>query len=232
MRLRQGALDRATVYPTRPAEAAARFAAEGASLIHVVDLDGAALGKPQNLEALGEIRRAVKCRLEVSGGLRSLEAVGRALDAGADYVSVASAALTEPGFLAAACRRHAGRVFASLDLRAGRPAVKGWVEMAALSVEQALERFGAAGAAAVIVTDIDRDGMEAGTNSELLEGIARQAGGVAVIASGGVAGLDDIRQLSRLAAIGVRGVIVGRALYEGRFTLAQALAEAACASGS
>ena len=225
MRLWRGEMDRATVYGSDPAAAARTFEAEGAQIIHVVDLDGAITGAPRNLESISAIRAAVGCGLDVSGGLRTADSVRAAIAAGANYVSIGSAAMLDPSMLAEACREHPGRVFGSLDVREGRLAIKGWRETSQLIVAEALKRFQAAGIAAIILTDISRDGTQSGVNIEFYEKVARTSG-TPVIASGGVARLDDVVALSKLFQRGLVGVITGRALYEGRFTLAQAIAAA------
>jgi phosphoribosylformimino-5-aminoimidazole carboxamide ribotide isomerase len=226
VRLWRGEMDRATVYGSDPAAAARAFEAEGAQIIHVVDLDGAIAGAPRNLESIRAIRAAVGCGLDVSGGLRTADSVRAAIAAGADYVSIGSAAMLDPSMLAEVCREHPGRVFGSLDVREGRLAIKGWRETSQLVVAEALERFQQVGIATVILTDISRDGTQTGVDIEMYETVARSSE-TPVIASGGVAGLDDVVALSRLFQRGIVGVITGRALYEGRFTLGQAIAGAA-----
>jgi phosphoribosylformimino-5-aminoimidazole carboxamide ribotide isomerase len=225
VRLMRGAMDRATVYGADPAAVARRFEDEGARLIHVVDLDGAIAGEPRNLGAIRAIRGAVRCELDVSGGLRSMGAIGRAVAAGADRISIGTAAFLNPALLAEACKAMPGRVFGSIDLRDGKLAIKGWVETVALTLAEAAERLGRAGVAAVIVTDIARDGTEAGVD---IEGVRAAAGavGIPTIASGGLASIADVMKLKALFAEGVVGAITGRALYEGRFTLAEAIAAA------
>jgi len=223
VRLVRGEMGRATVYGNEPAATARRFESEGAELIHIVDLDGAITGAPRNLDSVHAIRAAVKCRLDVSGGLRTIASVREVFAAGADIVSIGSAALLNPELIAKACAEFPGRVFGSLDLRGGRLAVKGWVETSEMTIAEAAGRFRAAGVAAVVVTDITRDGTEAGANTAMFAETALLAS-VPVIASGGVATLGDVRELSGLFASGVVGVISGRALYEERFTLAQAFA--------
>lgn len=230
VRLLRGEMDRATVYGQDPAATARAFENEGARIIHVVDLDGAIAGAPGNLESIRAIRSAVGCALDVSGGLRTVDSVRAAIAAGADYVSIGSAAMLNPAMLAEACREHPGRVFGSLDVREGRLAIKGWRETSQLLVADALERFQQAGVAAVILTDISRDGTENGVDIEMYEAVARSSK-TPVIASGGVARLDDIIALRRLFQRGIAGVITGRALYEGRFTVAQAIAAAAADEG-
>lgn len=226
VRLFRGAMDRATVYGSDPSAVAQGFANDGARMIHVVDLDGAVAGEPRNLDAVRKIRAAAPaCTLDVSGGLRTMESISQVLEAGADHVSIGSAAFLNPELLVEACKAFEGRVFGSLDLRDGKLAIKGWVETSALTVEQASRRFRDAGVAALIVTDISRDGTEAGANVESAARTAKRFG-LPVIASGGVAALDDVRRLTPLFSTGVVGVIIGRALYEGRFTVAEAIAAA------
>ncbi|HZO83008.1 MAG TPA: HisA/HisF-related TIM barrel protein [Candidatus Binataceae bacterium] len=225
VRLWQGKMDRATVYGSDPAATARGFAEAGAEIIHVVDLDGAAIGAPRNLAALRTIRTVAGCALDFSGGLRTIESVREAFAAGADYVSIGSAAILNRQLLDDACREFPARILGSLDVRDGRLAIRGWRETSALGVNEALERFRSAGVAAVILTDIARDGTERGVDAEMYAGVGRAAG-IPVIASGGVARLEDIVELRRMFAHGVAGVITGRALYEGRFGLAQAIAAA------
>jgi phosphoribosylformimino-5-aminoimidazole carboxamide ribotide isomerase len=226
VRLWRGEMDRATVYGSDPAAAARAFEAEGAQIIHVVDLDGAIAGAPRNMESIRAIRAAVGCGLDVSGGLRTAASVRAAIAAGANYVSIGSAAILDPPMLAEACREYPGRVFGSLDVREGRLAIKGWHETSQLVVAEALERFQRVGIAAVILTDISRDGTQIGVDIEMYGTVARTSG-TPVIASGGVARLDDVVALSRLFRRGIVGVITGRALYEERFTLGQAIAAVA-----
>ncbi len=222
VRLWRGEMDRATVYGQNAAATARAFESEGARIIHVVDLDGAIAGAPQNLESIRAIRAAVACLLDVSGGLRTVESVRAAISAGADYVSIGSAAMLDPSMLVNVCREHPGRVFGSLDVRDGRLAIKGWGETSQLVVADALERFQRAGVAAVILTDISRDGTEIGVDIEMYERLARSSE-TPVIASGGVARIEDLVALSRLFQHGLAGAVTGRALYEGRFTLSQAI---------
>ena len=223
VRLLRGDMNRATVYGADPAATARSFADDGAQLIHIVDLDGAIAGAPRNLAAIRAIRAAVTCRLDVSGGLRTIESIDTVIDAGADYVSIGSAAFLQPDLVREACQRLPGRVFGSLDARGGKLAIKGWVETSDLTIADAAIRFRDAGVAAVIVTDIARDGTESGANLAMFAEAAHLAA-VPVIASGGVARLEDLRSLKDLFAQGVVGAITGRALYEGRFALADALA--------
>jgi phosphoribosylformimino-5-aminoimidazole carboxamide ribotide isomerase len=243
VRLLRGDMNRATVYGADPAATARSFASAGAELIHIVDLDGAIAGMPRNLASVRAIRDALaspaqypgphretetatrpmkRCRLDVSGGLRNLEAIDAAIDAGADVVSIGSAAFLNPALIREACVRYPGRIIGSLDVRDGNLAIKGWVETSALTVAEAAIRFREAGVAAVIVTDISRDGTESGANVAVFAEAARLAR-VPVVASGGVASLDDLRRLKELFHEGIVGAITGRALYEGRFSLSDAI---------
>ena len=222
VRLLHGDMSRVTVYGSDPGVVARRFEDAGAELIHIVDLDGAIAGAPRNLEAVAEIRASVKCAIDVSGGLRTIDAVRAMFAGGADRVSIGSAALLDPALVRSACAEFPGRVFGSLDIRDGRLAVKGWVETSQLTLVEAADRFRAAGVAAAIVTDIARDGAQAGVDADRMAEIA-SAVRLPVIASGGVASLDDIRALRARFDAGVVGVVVGRALYEGNFTLTEAI---------
>jgi phosphoribosylformimino-5-aminoimidazole carboxamide ribotide isomerase len=225
VRLLRGAMDKATVYGSDPAAVARGFESQGAAIVHVVDLDGAIAGEPKNLAAIRAIRSAVRCELDVSGGLRTMDSIRKVIDAGATRVSIGSAAFLNPALLNAACAALPGKIFGSLDARDGKLAIKGWVETSALTIAEAARRFREAGVAAAIVTDISRDGTEAGINLETIRATARGIG-LPMIASGGVATLSDIAKLKTLFAEGVVGVITGRALYEGRFTVAEAIAAA------
>jgi phosphoribosylformimino-5-aminoimidazole carboxamide ribotide isomerase len=223
VRLMRGEMDRATVYASDPAEVAREFERGGAELIHVVDLDGAIAGEPRNLEAIARIRAAVSIEIDLSGGLRTIDAVRSAFAAGADRISLGSIAFLDPSILEHACREFSGKVFGSVDARDGLLAIKGWIETSSMTVSEGIARFRDAGVDAVILTDIARDGAQKGVDAVAMAGYA-QAGGVRVIASGGVASLADIAALSRRFRDGVVGVVVGRAIYQRNFTLAEAIA--------
>ncbi|MGH7778203.1 MAG: HisA/HisF-related TIM barrel protein [Candidatus Binataceae bacterium] len=223
VRLLRGDMARATVYGSDPAAAARKFEAQGAELIHIVDLDGAVAGAPRNLAATRRIRAAVRCAIDVSGGLRTIESVRAAFASGADRVSIGSAAFLKPELVRGACTEFPGRIFGSLDIRDGKLAIKGWVETSALSVERAARIFREAGVSVLTVTDIARDGAETGVDAARMAVLAHRAR-LPVIASGGVAALSDLRGLADRFADGVIGAIVGRALYEGRFELSEAIA--------
>ncbi|MGH7949395.1 MAG: HisA/HisF-related TIM barrel protein [Candidatus Binataceae bacterium] len=223
VRMVHGELSRTTVYSRDPAAVACEFERDGAEIIHVVDIDGAFTGTPRNLSSVRAIRAAVKCALDVSGGLRTIADVRAVAAAGADYVSIGSAAVLNPGLLRDACAEIPGRVFGSLDIREGRVAIKGWVEASGSRATDLVVGFRDAGVAAAIVTDIGRDGTERGIDADHAA-FAVRPDGLRVILSGGVANLADIRLTRDYFAQGVVGVIVGRALYEGRFRLAEAIA--------
>jgi phosphoribosylformimino-5-aminoimidazole carboxamide ribotide isomerase len=225
VRLYQGDMMRSTIYASDPSATASTLAEQSAELIHIVDLDGAVAGAPRNLDAIGKIRRTISCRIDVSGGLRTIESVRQLAAVGADFISIGSAAFLDPDLLTRACAELPGRIFGSIDVRDGKLAIKGWSETSELTVPQAVGRFERAGVAALIVTDISRDGTERGPNLALLSEVA-SACSTKIIASGGVGALDDIHRLKRQFRRGVAGVVIGRALYEQRFSLSQALSAA------
>jgi len=223
VRLSEGDFARETVYGDDPAGVARRWAAAGAEWLHVVDLDGARAGHPVQIELVAAICRAVSIPVQVGGGLRDREAVDHVLAAGAARVVVGTIALAAPVECEAICRAHPGRVAIGLDARAGRLRTGGWLEESSADVLEVAPRVAAMGAAAIIYTDIARDGTERGPDLEGTRAVARAAG-VPVIASGGVGRLDDVRCVAALAGDGVAGVIVGRALYTGAVRLEDALA--------
>ena len=222
MRLLHGDMSRVTVYGADPSATARRFAEEGATIIHIVDLDGAIAGEPRNLDAIVRIRAEVGCALDVSGGLRTIETIREVIAAGADRVSIGSAAFLSPDLIAQACAEFPGRVFGSLDVRDGRLAIKGWIETSPMPVAKAAELFREVGVAAAVVTDIARDGAQTGIDAQRMAEIAKGSR-LPVIASGGVSTLDDIRRRAARIDDGVVGVVVGRALYEGNFSLREAI---------
>jgi len=229
VRLRQGDFARERVYDDDPAAVARRFGEAGAAWIHVVDLDGAKDGERRQLAAVDAIVRAIdsvgitgrRPRLQVAGGLRTPDAVDAALSAGADRVVIGTAALRDPGFVAAAIERHgADRIAVALDVRGGVAVGDGWVAGSqGLAVEPAIAALSDAGVRTLAVTAIDRDGLLAGPDLDLL-GRVRAASGADILASGGVASIDDLLAIRR---IGCRGAIVGRAIYDGRIDLAEAI---------
>ena len=222
VRLFQGRMEEATVYGDDPAAMARRWVDEGAGALHVVDLDGARNGRPQNVDEVLAIRSAVAVPIQVGGGLRSHEAAAAYLEAGIERVVLGTRAAVDADFLAELCAAHPGRVAVGIDARDGRVALKGWTEIIPLEADELARRVENIGASAIIYTDIARDGTLTGPHVEAVAAVAR---GVAlpVIASGGVATVEDLRSLKALAADGVEGVIVGKALYEGTVSVAEAL---------
>lgn len=232
VRLTQGRYDDATVYERDPGAQAARFAAYGIPRLHVVDLDGAKAGRPVNGAAVAAIVRAAGAvPVQLGGGIRSLGAVERVLEGGVDRVILGTVALREPALVKDAARRFAGRVAVGIDARDGRVAVEGWTEESDLAVVELARRFEDAGVAALVHTDIARDGMLEGPNFEATAALAESVD-VPVILSGGVAREQDLVRAARDAARGVAGAIVGRALYTGAVDLAKALALVGQAGGA
>jgi phosphoribosylformimino-5-aminoimidazole carboxamide ribotide isomerase len=226
VRLQRGEMDRATTYADDPAAQAARFRAAGFGWVHVVDLDGAFAGRPANAAAVTAILGAVPgMPVQLGGGIRSMATLDAWLAAGVTRVILGSAAVKDPDFARAACRAHPGRVALGIDAKAGMVATEGWAEVSSLAALDLARRFEDAGAAAIIYTDIDRDGMLSGVNKEATLALAR-AVAIPVIASGGVASIGDVTGLAAVAGDGIEGVIIGRALYDGRIDPAAALAAA------
>ena len=224
VRLMQGDYERETVYDDSPADAARRWAEGGAEWLHVVDLDGARAGGPVNLPAIEAIAAAVDCEIEVGGGIREYRAVEDVLEAGASRVVLGTAALRDPEFLAdVLAGRGADEVVVSVDARAGQVSLAGWTESSGVDAAEAVSDLTGRGVVRFLFTPIEVDGTMEGPNLAELGRVAA-ATDASVIASGGVGNLDHLRQIARSAAENVEGVIVGRALYEGRFTVAQALA--------
>jgi phosphoribosylformimino-5-aminoimidazole carboxamide ribotide isomerase len=224
VRLRRGDMDQATVYGADPAAQARAWAAAGFEWLHVVDLDGAFAGKPANAAAVEAILDAIPGhRVQLGGGIRNLPTVEAWLAAGLTRVILGSAAVKDPAFARAACRAFPGRVALGIDAKGGMVATEGWAEVSNVSAIDLARRFEDEGAAAIIYTDIDRDGMLGGVNLDATLALAR-AVAVPVIASGGVASIADIAALAPLARDGIEGVIIGRALYDGRINPAEALA--------
>jgi phosphoribosylformimino-5-aminoimidazole carboxamide ribotide isomerase len=232
VRLRRGEMAEATVYSADPAAQARAFAAAGFAWLHVVDLDGAFAGRPANAAAAEAILAAVGPALPVQlgGGIRDMATVEAWLARGVRRVILGSAAAKDPDFARAACRAFPGRVAVGIDARGGMVATEGWARTSAVGARELALRFEDAGAVAIIYTDIERDGMLGGVNLEATVALAR-ALTTPVIASGGVASLDDLATLKAVAAEGIEGVIIGRALYDGRIDPAAALALAGAAGG-
>jgi phosphoribosylformimino-5-aminoimidazole carboxamide ribotide isomerase len=223
VRLLQGDYARETTYDADPVDAAKRWAEEGAEFLHVVDLDGAKAGEPQNLESVRRIATAVECPIQVGGGLRDQTSVAAVLDAGAERVVIGTAALRNPDFLQAMVDAYADRVVVSVDAREGKVALAGWVEISDVDVAAAVAELGERGVARFLCTAIEVDGTMEGPAVDELSRIAA-ATEAQVIASGGVGALAHLEALVGMAAPNIEGVIVGRALYEGRLTVGEAIA--------
>lgn len=224
VRLTQGDYERQTVYDADPVEAATRWVAEGAAFLHVVDLDGAKAGAPQNLDAVRRIAAAADCPIQVGGGIRDADSAAKLLAAGAARLVIGTAALRNPAFLDWALAEHGERVVVSVDARGGKVSLAGWTEATARDVADTVALLGEGGVQRFLCTEIDVDGTMQGPALDELARIAA-ATPAAVIASGGVGDLDDLETLARSAARmpNLEGVIVGRALYERRFTVAEAI---------
>lgn len=227
VRLTRGDFDAETVYDDDPVAVARAFAAAGATWIHVVDLDAARTGEPANLAVVEAIAAAVSCRIQTGGGVRSAAAAGALLLAGATRVVVGTAAVEDPGLVDDLCVLHPGAVAVGLDARGRDVAVRGWTADSGHDLLELAQRFEASGVAALVVTEIARDGTMEGPSLDQLRAVL-DATTVPVIASGGVGSIGDLDALSGLANgdRALAGAIVGRALYEGRFTLAEALERA------
>ena len=223
VRLEQGDYARETVFDEDPVGVALRFQEAGARWLHMVDLDGAREGSPQNLDAVARVVRAVRMQVELGGGIRTTETVGRVLETGLARVIVGTRAVREPKWLAEVARAYPGRVALGLDARGGDVAVEGWREGTGRNVADVLADADGLPLAAMVYTDIAKDGMMAGPAVEATADLARRTP-LPVIASGGVTTAEDV---VRLAATGViHGAIIGRALYEGTLTVADAIAAA------
>jgi phosphoribosylformimino-5-aminoimidazole carboxamide ribotide isomerase len=221
VRLFQGEMDQETVYFEDPLDAARHWLDEGATIIHIVDLDGAVEGRPVHIRQVEAICRETSLAVEVGGGLRSMETVEAVFDLGVDRVVIGTAAYSDTGFLRLLCEKFPGRIVAGIDARKGKVAVKGWKETTSMDSVELAKRCEQDGAARIIYTDITRDGTGEGVNVDETLKIAR-AVRIPVIASGGVASLEDLRTLAPLENEGVEGVVVGKALYARAFTLLEA----------
>jgi len=228
VRLRQGDMADSTVFSDDPVAMAARWHGEGARRLHIVDLDGAFAGKPVNAGIIEQISSALPdLPIQIGGGIRSLDTIGRYLEAGVCYAIIGTMAAKNPDFVREACAAFPGHIIVGIDARGGRVAVEGWASESELEATDLAKRFADVGVHAVVYTDIDRDGMMQGVNVESTVALAQQAS-LPVIASGGISDLEDVRQLMVHASAGICGAITGRAIYEGALDLgaAQAMVDA------
>lgn len=222
VRLLQGDYERETAYDADPVDAATRWASEGAEFLHVVDLDGAKAGEPRNLDAVSRIAAAAECPIQVGGGLRDADSVASVLGAGAERVVIGTAALRDPEFLDTMLASHGERVVVSVDARHGKVSLAGWTETGDVDVAAAVAELGERGVSRFLCTAIEVDGTMEGPALGELTRIAA-ATEAQVIASGGVGRLADLEALAQNAAPNVEGAIVGRALYERKFNVAEAI---------
>jgi phosphoribosylformimino-5-aminoimidazole carboxamide ribotide isomerase len=222
VRLAQGDFKRATVYGDHPADVARIWQRQGAERIHVVDLDGSLAGSPRNRTAVEDILREVDIPVELGGGIRDMATIEAYIRLGVRWVILGTAAIRNEALAREACQTFPDGIILGIDAAGGLVAVQGWTEKTAVSAAELARRYEQYRIAAIVYTDISRDGMETGVNIEATGALA-QAVGVPVIASGGVSGLQDIEQLLTIERHGVMGVIVGRSLYTGALSLEEAI---------
>lgn len=222
VRLQQGDYGRETVYDQDPLAVAERFASMGAKRLHLVDLDGAKDGKPSHMSIVSMIAKKLSIPVEIGGGIRDLETIQAYLEAGIQWIILGSVAVEKPQMVEEACRIYPGRIIVGIDAREGYVATRGWLEDSKVSALELAGRMGSFGVKEIIYTDIARDGMLTGPNLPALEEMARKSG-LSVIASGGVGSLVDLFALKTLEPLGVSGVIVGKAIYDGRLDLNEAV---------
>ena len=223
VRLKQGAMNDATVFSDDPTATARHWLAQGARRLHLIDLNGAAAGRPKNEGAIKAIAAAIgdKMPIQLGGGIRDLDTIERYLDHGVSYVIIGTAAVKTPGFLHDACTAFGGHVLVALDAKDGKVAVDGWSKMTGHDVVDLALKFQDYGVEAVIYTDIGRDGMLSGVNIDATVALARKLS-VPVIASGGLTNLDDVKALCAVESEGITGAITGRAIYQGTLNFAEA----------
>jgi len=222
VRLEQGLMEKDTVFCDNPAEQAREWAGQGAELLHLVDLDGAFAGVPKNKEAIAAIVNSISIPTQLGGGIRDMPTIEAYLALGVGRVILGTAAQRNPELVLEACRLFPGRIVVGIDAKNGMVAVKGWAEVTDARAVDLARRFEGYGVAAIIYTDISRDGMMAGPNIEATKALAK-AVSIPVIASGGVSSLKDIENLMAIETFGVTGVITGRAIYAGALKLAEAI---------
>ncbi len=222
VRLRQGRADEATIFSDSPLDVARRFIEAGASRLHVVDLDGAFLGKPANADIICRIASSTEVPVQVGGGVRNFETASRYFGAGVSRVVLGTSIVKDPEEVTRITRAYPGKVAAGIDAREGRVAIRGWVEVTGVIAADLARQIQESGVSCFIYTDIARDGMMVGPNFDAIREFARGVS-APVIASGGVTTLDDLRRIQEMEAEGVAGAIIGRALYDGSIDLAEAL---------
>jgi phosphoribosylformimino-5-aminoimidazole carboxamide ribotide isomerase len=223
VRMQQGDMARATVFNTNPAKQAKAFQDQGFEWLHLVDLDGAFAGKPVNALAVAQILKTVKIPVQLGGGIRNMKTVEAWLGEGISRVIIGTAAVREPEFVKQAARKYPGKIAVGIDARGGKVAIHGWAEETQLEAIEVAKLFEGAGVAAIIYTDVERDGMLQGLNLDSTLALS-EAVSIPVIASGGFASIDDVKALLEPRAKKLEGAIAGRALYDGRIDAAEALA--------
>ena len=223
VRLVKGDFKQETIYSEHPEEIALRWEGEGAEFLHVVDLDGALAGEPQNMDAIKRILQAVKIPVEVGGGIRSMESIDRLLSIGVSRVILGSVAVHKEELVREACSAYGNRIVVGIDAKKGIVATDGWEKSASISAVELAKKLGAFGLETIIYTDISRDGTLSGVNVTETAHLAR-ASGIKVIASGGVKSISDIEELKKRECDGIIGVIVGKSIYEGTLSLTEAIA--------
>ncbi len=224
VRLQKGDYQKVTVYSEYPTEVAKEFEAKGARFLHVVDLDGAKDGTTANFDTVEDIIKNTGLSVEIGGGVRDMERIKKYIDIGVDRVIIGTAAITEPDFLRAAVKEYGEKIVVGVDIKDGFVAIKGWLEISEVSCFDFCRHLCDIGVKTVIVTDISKDGMLSGTNTELYRELSRQFN-INIVASGGVSTLDDVKTLS---SMGIYGAIVGKAIYTGDIDLSEAIK---CADG-
>ena len=223
VRLVKGDFKQETIYSEHPEEIALRWEEGGAEFLHVVDLDGALAGEPQNMDAIKRILQAVKIPVEVGGGIRSMESIDRLLSIGVSRVILGSVAVHKEELVQEACSAYGNRIVVGIDAKKGIVATDGWEKSASISAVELAKKLGAFGLETIIYTDISRDGTLSGVNVTETAHLAR-ASGIKVIASGGVKSISDIEGLKKRECDGIIGVIVGKSIYEGTLSLTEAIA--------
>ena len=223
VRLVKGDFKQETIYSEHPEEIALRWEGEGAEFLHVVDLDGALAGEPQNMDAIKRILQAVKIPVEVGGGIRSMESIDRLLSIGVSRVILGSVAVHKEELVQEACSAYGNRIVVGIDAKKGIVATDGWEKYGGISAVELAKKLGAFGLETIIYTDISRDGTLSGVNVTETAHLAR-ASGIKVIASGGVKSISDIEELKKRECDGIIGVIVGKSIYEGTLSLTEAIA--------
>ena len=223
VRLTEGRFDAETVFADDPAEMALKWAGLGAEFLHLVDLDGALAGEGRNVPVIERILQSVSIPVQLGGGIRNLETIEKLLELGVTRLILGSAAVKNPELVAEACKKYPGHIAVGIDAKNGDVAIEGWGQGSGVAATELAKKMASFGVETIIYTDISRDGMLSGVNVETTAALAR-ACGVPIIASGGVASLDDIRRVKAVEGDGVQGCIIGKAIYTGAVDLKEALA--------